>query len=190
MRVVTSRLSRAVVLVATLAASACSLLTDAPLTTARVEVDPTTVRSIRYLTAEGSLSEPEMTTKRLDEIECLRAEPRCWVTDGITATIHNTGKHRLELHRYCYFPLEQFESGAWHRPPLACLAIGIPPLVIAPGQRYTFSIDKRGRQEGEYRVNIDLRDSEGTPLPARMRTSNTFVFQRLPDSPAYSRPGR
>src|SRR5688500_5890052 len=80
--------------VALIALTGCSLLTDAPLTTARVEVDPVVTRTIQFRTSDG-WSEPKVTTKRLDEIECTLATP-CRVAESIRVTIHNTGEDRLD----------------------------------------------------------------------------------------------
>jgi hypothetical protein len=158
----------------------CSLLTDAPLTTARIEVDPTPVRTIQYLTSDG-WSEPEVTTERLDEIDCLRATPACHVTESITATVHNTGADRLEFYWPCESLVDEFGDGEWHRTPYICSAVTAPPLVIAPGESHTFSIGMGGRHAAEYRFRADLRDAAGMQLPDRMRISEPFRYQPLPD---------
>jgi hypothetical protein len=172
---------RAALALAPLASAACSLLTDAPLTTARVEVDPTPIRTIQKRLAGGDWAEPEVTNLRLDQIECLREVPACSVVEAIAVTIHNTGDDRLEWHNECEFPLEEFGLGAWHRAPIFCIGWPNLPVVIAPGERHDFTLGMRGRHAGEYRVSVNLRDAAGVPLPETMRVSEPFRYQPPPD---------
>lgn len=81
-----------------LAVTGCSNLLDPPeFSDARIEVDPTIVRTIHYAAVTGKLPDPaeEVTTKRMDEIECLRRAPWCSVSEMIQVTVHNEGTRTL-----------------------------------------------------------------------------------------------
>jgi hypothetical protein len=178
-----TRSARALALPLALATAAaipgCMLLPDLEgYADARVEVDPTVIRTIHYWDVEG---EGEVTTLALDEIECLGTTPvGCRIGEAVRVTIRNTGTRMLYRHG-CDFPLERFGLGVWHRtrhPPICTLVF--ETLTIAPGESDEIRVDVDRMPAGLYRVRPAVSDGMGS-LPGAARTSAPFHLQPLPD---------
>jgi hypothetical protein len=185
----TRRIAVPALLSAVLALSSCSDLSrliDPPeFSDARIEVDPTIIRTIHHSAVNGTLPEPaeEVTTKRIDEIECLRRAPWCSVSEVIQVTVHNEGTRTLLWHHDNY-DLERHGLGAWYRMnPWATLAVQRPPIEIPPGENRTSRVWMGDMPPGLYRIKLGLvvHLAVFEYIPEDMRTSPAFYFQPLPD---------
>jgi hypothetical protein len=170
-----------------LALAGCSNMIDPPeFAAATIEVDPTIVRTIHYAAANGRAPEPEteVTTKRVEEIECLRSAPGCWLSDAIQASVLNIGTRALAMPR----DLHEFDvlapGGAWLRiDPGPRAGPATDPLVIVPGATVSVPIDVGNMRPGMYRLRVALafKSRVYIPLPDEAITSQPFYFQPLPD---------
>jgi hypothetical protein len=158
--------------------SGCVLLTDLEgYADARVEVDPTVIRTIHYWEIEG---DGEVTTRSIDEIECLVTLPSgCWIRETVRATIHNTGSRMLRW-LDCDSPLQRHGLGEWHRARFSPICLRPEAREIPPGRRHDIHVVVDRMPAGEYRVAPALTDFQGT-LPISARTSAPFHLEPLPD---------
>jgi hypothetical protein len=189
----TRRIAFALLTPALLATSACEDLVDLidppEFSEARIDVDPTIVRTIHYGAVNGRphVPETEVTTKRVEEIECLRQAPGCRLSEVIHVSVMNTGTRTLFLHADSY-EFDVFSEGSWHRiDPGATIAVKIPPVVIAPGEKVEAPVPVYDLPPGVYRIRLAFqwKGSVYISLPDEASTSQPFYFQPLPDYRAF-----